>query len=261
MAKTSQRYPRKELEPIAYNLAVNSRKLPYVEDSMVGGSYRRMKPDVGDLELAILFNKSVDRLIAVNLLMRALGIQKEASGERQISGSIPFQAGRLPIQVWTVDSPEDWAGMQLFVTGSSEMNIQLRSKAKRLGMKLNQYGLFLLNGEKVETKSERDIFRILGVPYLEPSKRSIAKPSSDNIPEVVAKMLRISDYYRDNGEKYKSKAYSTAAQKLVEVIDKPYEWSRVLGPSTGRDAIEIYRTGTCDRLKLATKTTPNNLPT
>jgi DNA polymerase (family 10) len=46
----------------------------------------------------------------------------------------------------------------------------MRQVAKELGYKLSEYGLFK-NNEKIEIKSEKDVFTLLKLPYLEPNER------------------------------------------------------------------------------------------
>ncbi|MEK6583981.1 MAG: helix-hairpin-helix domain-containing protein, partial [Nitrospirota bacterium] len=51
-----------------------------------------------------------------------------------------------------------------YFTGSAEHNTAMRSRAKKSGMKLNEYGLF--KGEKfLQCKSEEEIFKALGLTY------------------------------------------------------------------------------------------------
>ena len=60
--------------------------------------------------------------------------------------------------------------MLLYSTGSKQFNINLRTKAKKLGYKLNQEGLFK-NNKKINVRGEKGIFKKLKVPYLPPEKR------------------------------------------------------------------------------------------
>ena len=60
--------------------------------------------------------------------------------------------------------------MKLHLTGPKEYGIYLRSKAKKMGMKLNQYGLFE-GDDLVASKTEEDILNKLGVKYIAPEKR------------------------------------------------------------------------------------------
>ena len=59
----------------------------------------------------------------------------------------------------------------LYFTGSYELNIKMRNRAKKLAYKLSEYGLFNVMGKSVPIKSEEDIFRILRMKYLEPYER------------------------------------------------------------------------------------------
>ncbi len=50
----------------------------------------------------------------------------------------------------------------------------MRNKAKKLGYKLSEYGLFKLsNNELIYTNSELEIFDLLDMKYLKPNERSI----------------------------------------------------------------------------------------
>ena len=56
------------------------------------------------------------------------------------------------------------------MTGSKLFNINLRKKAKLLGYKLNEYGLYK-NNNKIKINSEKDIFEKLGLNYIKPKNR------------------------------------------------------------------------------------------
>jgi len=60
---------------------------------------------------------------------------------------------------------EELGPMMLHHTGSKELNIRMRAKAKVLGLKLNEYGLW--NGsERLPARTEREIFGALGMEYI-----------------------------------------------------------------------------------------------
>ena len=58
----------------------------------------------------------------------------------------------------------------LYFTGSYELNKKMRNIAKSKGFKLSEYGLFK-NNKKIKIKSEKDIFKKLGMDYIEPKFR------------------------------------------------------------------------------------------
>jgi len=64
----------------------------------------------------------------------------------------------------------DVVPMVLYTTGSADNNKLMRQKAKQLGYKLNQYGLF--QGKKrIELKTEASYYEILGLEYKPPAER------------------------------------------------------------------------------------------
>ena len=64
----------------------------------------------------------------------------------------------------------------LYFTGSKTFNINMRQIAKKKGYLLNEYGLFKISKGSInlipeKIKSEKNIFDILGIPYISPSNR------------------------------------------------------------------------------------------
>jgi DNA polymerase/3'-5' exonuclease PolX len=58
----------------------------------------------------------------------------------------------------------------LYFTGSKDLNTQMRQIAKKKGYKLSEYGLFQ-GKKKLEITSEKDIFDLLDLKYVEPKHR------------------------------------------------------------------------------------------
>lgn len=69
--------------------------------------------------------------------------------------------------------PEEYLFMLLFVTGSGQFNIRMRSQAKRLGYLLNQKGLYEKDtGKQVPIKNEKELFKLLKIGWKEPHERT-----------------------------------------------------------------------------------------
>ena len=64
-----------------------------------------------------------------------------------------------------------YASALLYFTGSSDLNKKMRTVAIKKGYKLSEYGLFKKDGTKIKTKTERDIFKKLGLEYIVPRLR------------------------------------------------------------------------------------------
>ena len=67
--------------------------------------------------------------------------------------------------------PNEFAFAILYFTGSKEFNLMLRSKAKKMGYKVNEYGIYK-NNKNILVESEEEIFALLGIKYLEPQERN-----------------------------------------------------------------------------------------
>lgn len=63
----------------------------------------------------------------------------------------------------------------LYFTGPKQLNEEMRKRAKRMGMLLNEYGLFIVDSQGIRiplpVHSEKDIFEELGMEYLTPMQR------------------------------------------------------------------------------------------
>ncbi|OQB67170.1 MAG: DNA polymerase/3'-5' exonuclease PolX [Deltaproteobacteria bacterium ADurb.Bin135] len=76
----------------------------------------------------------------------------------------------------------------VYFTGSKEHNVRLRGIAKKKGWKLNEYGIF--DGDNLVTcKSEEEIYRALGLPYIPPELREdsgeIEAAEQDKLPSLI----------------------------------------------------------------------------
>jgi DNA polymerase (family 10) len=70
-----------------------------------------------------------------------------------------------------VIEPKSWGAALHYFTGSKTHNIRMRERAIKMGMKLNEYGLFDSNDVWVSGTEEEDIFETLGLPFIPPVLR------------------------------------------------------------------------------------------
>ena len=86
------------------------------------------------------------------------------------SKSFDFIIGGIQFN-FMVTTPECWGAAIMHLTGSMKFNTMMRGRAKKLGYKLNQYGLFH-GEEQIAGKHEGVIFKALMVEPLTPRQRS-----------------------------------------------------------------------------------------
>ena len=67
---------------------------------------------------------------------------------------------------------DELGALQIHITGSLLLLRLLRARAKKLGHKLNQYGLWEYQN-KIAGSNEEYIFKMLGVEYIPPEHRNV----------------------------------------------------------------------------------------
>jgi DNA polymerase (family 10) len=165
----TRRFPRKEIEDDVEALVRKVRAVAGVERCEVAGSYRRRKETVGDIDMLVVTKSALKVGDAISELPFVRNVV--AHGEKKLS--FDLKSGiRVDIRFVRRDQ---WGAALLYFTGDKGHNIALRKKAIQRGWKLNEYGLF--SGTKViASREEEDIYRALGVPCLDPTKRKEVLP-------------------------------------------------------------------------------------
>jgi len=160
----SDRISFSEANPIAKKLLNKIRKVSSVEKAEAGGSLRRKRPTIGDIDL--LVSSKMPKLVAKAILALPEIKKVLASGEKKTS--ILLENG---LQVdFRVVKPEHWGSALQYFTGSKSHSIALRKIAIKKGLKLSEYGVF--KGKKVlASKTEEEVYNALGLDYIEPELR------------------------------------------------------------------------------------------
>ncbi|MFZ0964801.1 MAG: DNA polymerase/3'-5' exonuclease PolX [Terriglobia bacterium] len=153
-----------------------------VEQVTPAGSLRRGRETVGDLDLLVTGR---DPASIAGHFLKFPGIASIlAQGEDKVSVKLKND---MQVDVRLLDRSAYGAALQYF-TGSKEHNVALRDRAKRLGWKLNEYGLF--HGEKVlASRTEEEIYTKLGLSWIPPELREslgeIEAAENGDLPKLV----------------------------------------------------------------------------
>lgn len=167
---------------IAAELIEYLSKHKSVEQVTPAGSLRRGRETVGDLDLLVTGR---DQAGIAEHFAKFSGIaQILAKGEDKVSVKL---ANDLQVDVRLLEREAYGAALQYF-TGSKEHNVALRDRAKRMGFKLSEYGLF--KGEKVvASKTEEEIYLKLGLAWIPPELREstgeIEAAEEGRLPKLV----------------------------------------------------------------------------
>jgi len=95
----------------------------------------------------------------------------------------------LQADVRVVEPAAYGAALQYF-TGSKEHNVTLRERAIKKGLKLNEYGVWKVDGgRRVAGKTEEDVYKAVGVPWIPPELREdlgeIEAAIAGRLPDLV----------------------------------------------------------------------------
>jgi DNA polymerase (family 10) len=139
-------------------------KHPDVIRSLVAGSLRRHRETIKDIDL-LASATDPDRIIErFTTLPRVATVV--AKGKTK--SSVVLKSG-INADLRVV-ADEEFPFAANYFTGSKEHNTELRARAKKMGFKLNEYGLF--EGEKrIPCKDEEAIYNKLGLAYIPPELR------------------------------------------------------------------------------------------
>ncbi|MGA1840280.1 MAG: DNA polymerase/3'-5' exonuclease PolX [bacterium] len=161
------------------------KNLPGVIRSDIAGSIRRWKETIKDIDLLISAEDnareqimdSFTKLPEVELIV--------AKGNTK--SSITLKTG-INADLRIVNDEQFPYALHHF-TGSKEHNVAMRGHAKKMNLKMNEYGLFRDETQNVPCRTEADIFRELGMQYIPPELREnygeIQAALNQDIPKLV----------------------------------------------------------------------------
>lgn len=166
------------------------RKLKEVKRCEVAGSLRRKKEIIGDIDIVVsaeekhrqkVFNVFVTHPQAESLI-----------GQGDTKASVLLKSGINCDMRIVADSEYPFA--LNYFTGSKEHNVEMRSRARKVGWSLNEYAFSKIEGEKVVKrppvcKEEHDIYGALGMSYVPPELREntgeFEAAKKKNIPRLI----------------------------------------------------------------------------
>jgi DNA polymerase (family 10) len=165
LGRRSNRIPLGRAWPFAQELIAYLKQAPGVQAVEVGGSLRRMRSTVGDIDVLAAAHDSkpvMDAFVSRKDVARVLG-----KGETK--SSVEFTHG-LQAQLW-VHPPEHWGTALVYATGSKDHNVSLREYALKQGYSLSEHSLARKDGSEVTCETEQAVYETLGLPWIPPELR------------------------------------------------------------------------------------------
>jgi DNA polymerase (family 10) len=168
--------------PRAQNIVEELKKVKEVKQITLGGSLRRMKETIGDVDILVASDKPKPVMGAfVNLPQRAK-VLAEGSTKASIMTKDGFQVDVRVVK------PASFGAAQHYFTGSKAHNIRIRSLGIDKRLKVNEYGVF--KGQKnIAGKTEEEVFRSVGLPFIPPEMREdqgeIEAAQNNQLPHLI----------------------------------------------------------------------------
>jgi DNA polymerase (family X) len=181
---TAGRYLLGGMLPVAEQILARLAALPAVRKISLGGSLRRMKETIGDIDILASSADPETVMAAFTTLPEVTRVL----GRGPTKSSIVLESG-VQVDLRVVEEGQYWTALQYF-TGSKDHNIALRRRAVGRGWSLSEYGLKEESTQKfLAGSTEEDLYRMLGLPYIEPELREdrgeIEAAEKGMIPAIV----------------------------------------------------------------------------
>ena len=160
------RRPRAQLEGLVSTVLDGLRALPGAERAEVAGSFRRGRDSSGDLDFLVATRMPVAALQGFARLAPVEKVLLRGDTKCSVHADSGFQLDCRAV------APEEFGAAWQYFTGSQSHNVRLRGLALRLGLTLNEYGVYRVEGGgRVAGETEEDVYRCLGLSWIPPGDR------------------------------------------------------------------------------------------
>lgn len=153
------------------------------KEVVIAGSYRRRKETVGDLDIVATAKRDsaiMDRFVEYD------DVEKVVSKGSTKSTVILRQGLQVDLRV--VPQVAYGSALQYF-TGSKEHSVVLRKIARKKKLKLNEYGIFNKDDDRVAGRTEKAVYHKLGLQWIPPELREaqgeVEAARKEEVPDLV----------------------------------------------------------------------------
>jgi DNA polymerase (family 10) len=180
--------------PIAQQMLAELSKVPSVTNYAVGGSLRRMRDTIGDIDLLVAADSPdavMDRFAALDMV--------ESVSARGPSRSRVTLLNGLGVDLRVLPA-ERWGTLLCYFTGSKDHNVKLRELALKKGLSLNEHAFTPVDGgAEILCATEEEVYKQLGLLYIPPRIREdrgeIEAAAARRLPNLVEEQDILSDLH------------------------------------------------------------------
>ncbi|MGD9688331.1 MAG: helix-hairpin-helix domain-containing protein [Phycisphaerales bacterium] len=184
--------------PIAEAVVARMENVKGVKRAAFAGSLRRGKETIGDIDVLVVTaspapvveafctQPGVRQVIARGETRSSIRLAIDSdfgrwagAGEKEEGAGAATTGPSIQVDLRVLPAGS-WGAALMYFTGSKEHNIRLRERALKMGLTLNDYGLFPDDGEpapqdrgikSVAGATEEEVYRALELPFIPPELR------------------------------------------------------------------------------------------
>lgn len=185
-AAANERILWAEADKIVQRLRRHMASCKQVQQIEFAGSYRRGKETVGDLDVLVDSANSDAVMDHFGSFDEITSITVRGDTKMSVRLEDEFQ-----VDLRVVPEKSFGAALQYF-TGSKDHNVLIRGRAKQMGLKINEWGVYDTGDENekwIAGKTEIDVYETLNLPYFEPeireARREIDWAERSELPKLI----------------------------------------------------------------------------
>jgi DNA polymerase (family 10) len=200
LAQSSGRMPLPAARAIAYGVRDKLKEVKGVEAIDVAGSIRRGRETIGDIDILVATSGEPQPIFEAFVTLPEV---EEVLVRGDTKTSARLRNG-MQVDVRIV-RPEQFGAALHYFTGSKEHHVKLRTRAKKMGLKINEYGVFPRDSDTpVASKTEEDLYACLDLQFIPPELREgrdeIDLAEESKVPKLVEAADMLGDLHMHTTE-------------------------------------------------------------
>lgn len=241
--RVSGRFRLSTAAMVAEDYRAYIKKLKGVIDVVPSGSLRRWKETIGDIDILVTCKKGVP---VMDHFVSYTGV-KDVVAKGDTKSTVILTDG-LQVDLRVLDKKSFGAALQYF-TGSKAHNVAVRDRAKRMGLKVSEYGVFReKSGRRIAGETEEDVYRAVGLEWVPPELREnrgeIEAAEAKGLPALIELGHIKGDLHVHTNE---SDGVNTIEEMAEAAIEMGYEYiaitehSKALGIARGLEEKRLLK--------------------
>jgi len=211
----------------ARKLVAYMEKCPGVEQVTYAGSLRRMKETIGDIDILVSTKNSEKYTDAILEYFTKFHEVTKVLSQGGTKSSVILENG-IQTDLRVLNTNVFGAALHYF-TGSKAHNIVVRDRAKKMGLKVSEYGVFELKKVKGQDEpeeiliggaTEEEVFKAVGLPYIQPEMREDRGEIEAGLKGNLIKPIERKDL---RGDMHVHSRWSDGTQEIQEIARAYYE--------------------------------------